>query len=173
MIEIRSRHAKPRGHDPARAGRQGRPAHPRHRPGAVDHPAPGHADQPQLHPVSDQRVRAPAQIMNLSYQQDRAADLLKQVDRDHQDDRHPATAARAATGQRRRHRTNRPRRSTTPSPRSIDLRDKIANFDDFFRPLRSYFYWETHCFDIPVCCGIAIGLRRPRRHRRARRPVRQ
>ena len=23
------------------------------------------------------------------------------------------------------------------------LRDNIANFDDFFRPLRSYFYWET------------------------------
>jgi len=32
-----------------------------------------------------------------------------------------------------------------------DLRDKIANFDDFFRPLRSYFYWEPHCYDIPVC----------------------
>ncbi len=30
-----------------------------------------------------------------------------------------------------------------------DLRDKIANFDDFFRPLRNYFYWEPHCFDIP------------------------
>ncbi len=32
-----------------------------------------------------------------------------------------------------------------------DLRDKIANFDDFFRPIRSYFYWEKHCFDIPAC----------------------
>jgi RND superfamily putative drug exporter len=32
-----------------------------------------------------------------------------------------------------------------------DLRDKIANFDDFFRPLRNYFYWEPHCFDIPIC----------------------
>jgi putative drug exporter of the RND superfamily len=31
-----------------------------------------------------------------------------------------------------------------------DLRDKIANFDDFFRPLRNYFYWEPHCFDIPI-----------------------
>src|SRR3981189_149111 len=35
-----------------------------------------------------------------------------------------------------------------------DLRDKIANFDDFFRPLRSYFYWEPHCFDIPVCASL-------------------
>ncbi|MHC9292693.1 RND family transporter [Mycobacterium sp. LTG2003] len=32
-----------------------------------------------------------------------------------------------------------------------DLRDKIADFDDFFRPIRNYFYWEPHCYDIPVC----------------------
>ena len=35
-----------------------------------------------------------------------------------------------------------------------DLRDKIANFDDFFRPLRNYFYWEPHCFNIPVCFAL-------------------
>lgn len=31
------------------------------------------------------------------------------------------------------------------------LRDEIANFDDFWRPIRSYFYWERHCFNIPIC----------------------
>lgn len=31
------------------------------------------------------------------------------------------------------------------------LRDNISNFDDFFRPIRNYFYWEPHCFDIPLC----------------------
>jgi RND superfamily putative drug exporter len=35
-----------------------------------------------------------------------------------------------------------------------ELRDDIANFDDFFRPMRSYFYWEPHCFDIPVCHSL-------------------
>ena len=35
-----------------------------------------------------------------------------------------------------------------------ELRDNIANFDDFFRPLRNYFYWEPHCFNIPVCYSI-------------------
>ncbi|ORA82797.1 RND family transporter [Mycobacterium malmoense] len=35
-----------------------------------------------------------------------------------------------------------------------DLRDKISNFDDFFRPVRSYFYWEKHCFDIPACSSL-------------------
>ncbi len=35
-----------------------------------------------------------------------------------------------------------------------DLRDHLANFDDFFRPIRNYFYWDRHCFDIPVCWSI-------------------
>jgi RND superfamily putative drug exporter len=35
-----------------------------------------------------------------------------------------------------------------------ELRDHIADFDDFFRPLRNYFYWEPHCFDIPICWSI-------------------
>ncbi|WP_205876261.1 MMPL/RND family transporter [Mycobacterium camsae] len=34
------------------------------------------------------------------------------------------------------------------------LRDDIATFDDFFRPIRSYFYWEKHCYDIPVCWAL-------------------
>jgi RND superfamily putative drug exporter len=34
------------------------------------------------------------------------------------------------------------------------LRDDIANFDDFFRPLRNFLYWEPHCYDIPVCWSI-------------------
>ncbi|BBY22229.1 putative membrane protein, mmpL [Mycobacterium stomatepiae] len=34
------------------------------------------------------------------------------------------------------------------------LRDDMANFDDTFRPIRSYFYWEKHCFDIPSCWAI-------------------
>jgi RND superfamily putative drug exporter len=27
----------------------------------------------------------------------------------------------------------------------------IAGFDDLFRPIRNYFYWEKHCYDIPIC----------------------
>ena len=34
------------------------------------------------------------------------------------------------------------------------LRDNIADFDDFFRPIRNYLYWEPHCFDIPMCWSI-------------------
>jgi putative drug exporter of the RND superfamily len=35
-----------------------------------------------------------------------------------------------------------------------ELRDRIANFDDFWRPIRNYFYWEPHCFDIPICWSL-------------------
>ncbi|UNB56089.1 MULTISPECIES: MMPL family transporter [unclassified Mycolicibacterium] len=35
-----------------------------------------------------------------------------------------------------------------------ELRDYISNFDDFFRPVRNYFYWEPHCYDIPVCWSM-------------------
>jgi putative drug exporter of the RND superfamily len=34
------------------------------------------------------------------------------------------------------------------------LRDHIADFDDFWRPIRNYFYWEKHCFDIPICWSL-------------------
>ena len=35
-----------------------------------------------------------------------------------------------------------------------ELRDHIADFDDFFRPLRNYLYWEPHCYDIPMCWSL-------------------
>jgi RND superfamily putative drug exporter len=35
-----------------------------------------------------------------------------------------------------------------------DIRDHIADFDDFWRPIRSYFYWDKHCFDIPICLSL-------------------
>jgi putative drug exporter of the RND superfamily len=34
------------------------------------------------------------------------------------------------------------------------IRDHLADFDDFFRPIRNYFYWEPHCFDIPICFAM-------------------
>jgi len=37
---------------------------------------------------------------------------------------------------------------------TTEVRDQIADFDDFFRPLRGYFHWEQHCFDIPICWAL-------------------
>jgi RND superfamily putative drug exporter len=32
-----------------------------------------------------------------------------------------------------------------------EMNEEVSNLDDFFRPIKSYFYWEKHCFDIPIC----------------------
>ncbi|GFG75227.1 transporter [Mycobacterium botniense] len=35
-----------------------------------------------------------------------------------------------------------------------ELRGHLADFEDFWRPIRSYFYWEKHCYDIPICWSL-------------------
>jgi len=35
-----------------------------------------------------------------------------------------------------------------------EVRDDLADFDDFLRPVRSYLYFEKHCYDIPVCAAM-------------------
>ncbi|RAU90006.1 MMPL family RND transporter [Mycobacterium colombiense] len=91
-----------------------------------------------------------AQQQNLTYQQDRANDALKQANElsktiDILKQQYVLQQQLAGTT----HEETESFRDTLVTIR--DLRDKIANFDDFFRPVRSYFYWEKHCYDIPVC----------------------
>ena len=31
---------------------------------------------------------------------------------------------------------------------------QVSNLDDFFRPIRAYFYWDRHCFDVPICWAL-------------------
>jgi len=94
-----------------------------------------------------------SQIMNLPYQHDRAADLVRQADQISKTidvlQRQMALqkASAAAT-----HEQDQAFHDTVATVN--DLRDKLADFDDFFRPLRNYFYWEPHCFDIPVCAAL-------------------
>ncbi len=35
-----------------------------------------------------------------------------------------------------------------------ELRDHVSDFEDMWRPIRSYFYWERHCYDIPICFSL-------------------
>ena len=37
---------------------------------------------------------------------------------------------------------------------TYELRDHIADFEDFWRPIRSYFYWDKHCSGIPICYSL-------------------
>ncbi|HEY0229324.1 MAG TPA: MMPL family transporter, partial [Mycobacterium sp.] len=34
---------------------------------------------------------------------------------------------------------------------TAEMNEEISNLDDFFRPVKSYMFWEKHCFDIPMC----------------------
>ncbi|KAA0098963.1 MMPL family transporter [Mycolicibacterium sp. P1-18] len=94
-----------------------------------------------------------AQINNLPFQQARTADLLKQVATI--DDGVRVLREQYALQQQSAAVTDEQAKAFQQTVATAqDLRDKIANFDDFFRPLRSYFYWEPHCFDIPVCAAL-------------------
>ncbi len=42
----------------------------------------------------------------------------------------------------------------TTSDDMNEVRDHLADFDDQFRPLRNYLYWEPHCFNIPMCWSM-------------------
>lgn len=93
------------------------------------------------------------QLQNLPFQKDRMEDMLKQADE-------MAETIRLMTRMfglmQELYATTHRMVGTTHELEDItnELRDHIANFDDFFRPIRNYFYWEPHCFNIPVCWAI-------------------
>ncbi|ORA35966.1 RND family transporter [Mycobacterium aquaticum] len=98
-------------------------------------------------------AQSAAQIQNLTYQQDRARDLLKQVG---EIDKTIGILRQQYALQQQSAAATHDQVEAFHQTVVVtqDLRDKIANFDDFFRPLRNYFYWEPHCFDIPMCAAL-------------------
>ena len=34
----------------------------------------------------------------------------------------------------------------------------MADFQDFWRPIINYLYWEPHCYDIPICYWVQIRI---------------
>ena len=95
-------------------------------------------------------AQSSAQIQNLPFQQARADDLLEQV----------AEISKGISLLREQYVLQQQASAATDEQAAAfretvdtvkELRDKVANVDDFFRPIRNYFYWEPHCFDIPVC----------------------
>jgi RND superfamily putative drug exporter len=98
-------------------------------------------------------TQSASQINNLPYQQARANDLLNQVDVINKSiDVLRAQYALQQQSSDVTHEQSQAFQDTVATAQ--DLRDKIATFDDFFRPLRNYFYWEPHCFDIPSCTAF-------------------
>jgi putative drug exporter of the RND superfamily len=95
-------------------------------------------------------MQSVGQMENLKYQKDRTRDMLKQA----------AEIAKTIDTFNRQYALQQQLAAATHDQTQSfhdttalvnDIRDKIANFDDFFRPIRSYFDWEKHCYDIPAC----------------------
>ncbi|WP_166909074.1 RND family transporter [Mycobacterium sp. DL440] len=93
------------------------------------------------------------QIMNNDYAQTNLDNILKQADDlqgsiDSMTEMMSIQTDLAAVSQRMADKMK------TTSGDMNDVRDHLADFDDQFRPLRNYLYWEPHCFDIPMCWSI-------------------
>lgn len=98
-------------------------------------------------------VQGQTSNMNLPFQRDQLADQLKTIDE--------TNRSIDILEQQYQLSLEQTRLTQDSAAKSRDLlavteklRDNIANFDDQFRPLRNYFYWEPHCFDIPMCAAI-------------------
>ncbi|HQC78669.1 MAG TPA: MMPL family transporter, partial [Mycobacterium sp.] len=98
-------------------------------------------------------MQGSVQLENLPFQQARADDLAKQV----------AEITNSIDLMKRQYAAQQQLSAATDEQAQVfhetvdtinDLRDKIADVDDFLRPIRSYFYWEPHCFDIPLCASF-------------------
>ena len=93
------------------------------------------------------------QVENQEYMKQRMKDMLKQADAmqesiDTMQRMYDITSKLAAVTH---HMTGLTHEMTAITD---EMRTNISNFDDFFRPIRSYFYWEKHCFDIPACWSL-------------------
>jgi RND superfamily putative drug exporter len=93
------------------------------------------------------------QDLNRKYLQDRMADMLVQAD-EMQTTIDTLTRMQALMGEMSAATHSMVEKTRDTTVDIGELRDSIANFDDFFRPIRSYFYWEPHCFDVPICWSL-------------------
>ncbi|MGH7291895.1 MAG: MMPL family transporter, partial [Myxococcota bacterium] len=88
--------------------------------------------------------------MNEKYQQDSFANMLKQAD-DMQTMINTLTHMLALMDELSANIQDMAVKITDLTNVVYELRDHISDFDDWFRPLRAYLYWEPHCYDIPMC----------------------
>jgi RND superfamily putative drug exporter len=98
-------------------------------------------------------MQGTTQQMNQKYLQDRMADMLVQADEMNKTIS-TMTKMSALTKEMAATTHSMVTKMKSMTVDVAELRDNIANFDDFFRPLRNYFYWEPKCFNIPICWSL-------------------
>jgi RND superfamily putative drug exporter len=92
-------------------------------------------------------------LQNMGFQKDRMNDLLKQAD----DMAQTIKTMQHMYGlMQQLNKTTHHMVGQTHDIQGVvdDLRGHVSDFEDFWRPIRSYFYWEKHCFDIPICFSL-------------------
>ena len=94
-----------------------------------------------------------SQKMNEKYQQDMMANMLKQAE-DMQVTIDSMTKMQSITVQMADVTHSMVTKMKSMTMDVAEMRDSISDFDDFFRPIRNYLYWEPHCFNIPVCWSM-------------------
>ncbi len=98
-------------------------------------------------------MQGTTQRLNEKYMQDRMADMLVQADE--LQTTIDTMTKMSALMQQMSETTHQLVQKTKATAIDIaEIRDNLADFDDFFRPVRNYFYWEPHCYDIPVCWAL-------------------
>jgi putative drug exporter of the RND superfamily len=98
-------------------------------------------------------VQAQTTMQNMDFLKDRLKDILKMADQ--MQIMIDVTTRQAKVTHDLASAASDSAKTTAETSEITDtLRDHIADFEDFYRPIRSYFYWEKHCYDIPVCISI-------------------
>ncbi|SEH79350.1 putative drug exporter of the RND superfamily [Mycolicibacterium rutilum] len=93
------------------------------------------------------------QELNQKYMDDRMADMLVQAE-EMQVNIDTMSRMMALMGEMSATTHSMVEKTRTMTVDIAELRDHISNFDDFFRPIRNYFYWEPHCYNIPICWSM-------------------
>ena len=88
--------------------------------------------------------------MNQKYQQDSFASLLKQAD-DMQTMINTLTHMLSLIDELSANISDMSVKIRELADTVYEVRNDLADFEDPFRPLRAYLYWEPHCYDIPLC----------------------
>jgi RND superfamily putative drug exporter len=92
-------------------------------------------------------------MQNMAFLKERIADILKLADQ-LQVNIDVTERQYAVTQDLSKAADDSARTTAETSQITDELRDHLADFDDFWRPIRSYFYWEKHCSDIPMCWSL-------------------
>jgi putative drug exporter of the RND superfamily len=93
------------------------------------------------------------QLMNNDYQQAVIDNIMKQAD-EMQVTIDSMTKMQSITQQLSEVTRSMAGKMDVTSQDIATVRNHLADFDDQFRPIRNYLYWEPHCFDIPMCWSM-------------------